>query len=74
MTSGTLTGVSARIVRSDPNPTARSRTLAGSPCRTSSVPAVLSPPKKSPLIGDDSSAPPGTLTWYAPRDGEKTPR
>ena len=25
--------------------------------------AVPSPPKKSPLIGADSSAPPGTRTW-----------
>ena len=31
------TAVSARIVRSEPNPTARSRTLAGSPCSTSSA-------------------------------------
>ncbi len=68
-----MTAVSARIVRSEPNPTARSRTLAGSPCRTSSAEAVPSPPKKSPLIGAESSAPPGTLTWYVPRDGEKTP-
>ena len=34
--SGTAAAVSARIVRSEPNPTARSRTRAGSPWRTSS--------------------------------------
>ena len=38
-------------VRSEPKPTARSRTRAGSPWRTSSVAAVPSPPRKSPLIG-----------------------
>ena len=39
---------------------------AGSPCRTSSVAVVPSPPKKSPLIGDERSAPPGTRSWYGP--------
>ena len=33
----------------------------------------LSRRMKSPLTGVDSSAPPGTRTWYDPRDGEKTP-
>ena len=36
---------------------------------------MLTPPwpAKKSLIGDESSAPPGTLTWYRPRDGEKMP-
>ena len=63
-TSGTSTAVSARTVRSEPNPTPRSRTCAGSPCSTSSVADVPSPPRKSPLIGDDRRAPPGTRSWY----------
>ncbi len=61
--SGTATAVSARIVRSDPKPTDRSRTRAGSPWRTSRTVVVPIPPNMSPLIDVDSSAPPGTLTW-----------
>ena len=30
--------------------------------------------QKSPLVGDESRAPPGTRSWYVPRDGENTPR
>ena len=36
--------------------------------------SVPSPPMKSPLIGEESSAPPGTRSWYVPRAGENTPR
>jgi len=67
-----LTGLSARIVLSDPKPTPRSRTLDGSPWRTSSVVAVPSL-RKSPFVGADSSAPSRKRTWYEARDGEKTP-
>ena len=61
-TNGTVTAVSARIARSDPYPTARSRTRAGSPWRTSSAPG-WPPLNMSPLIGAESSAPPGTRSW-----------
>ena len=43
------------------------------PGATSRLDAVPSP-RKSPLTGEDSSAPPGTRSWYVPRVGEKTPR
>ena len=69
--SGTSAAVSARTVRSDPNPTARSRTFAVSPWTTSR--AAPWPPKKSPFTGAESSAPPGSETWYEPRVGENTP-
>ena len=72
--SGTVAGVSARTARSEATPTERSRTRDGLPCRMSSPPAVASPPKNSPLTGEDRRAPPGTASWYVSRVGEKTPR
>ena len=61
-TSGPVALASARIVRMEPNPTARSRTRDGSPWRTSSA-VVVPVPKMSPFMGADSSASPGTRTW-----------
>jgi hypothetical protein len=71
---GAATAASARRARSEPKPTARSRIRAGSPwTMTSADEPAAAPPKKSPWIGADRRAPPGTLTWKVPRVGEKMP-
>ena len=71
-TLGAVALASARIVRSDPNPTLRSRTRDGSPWSTSS--SAVPPPNMSPFIGVASRASPGTRSWNVARDGLKIPR
>ena len=73
MTLGPIALASARIVRIEPTPTARSRTREGSPWMTSRV-AAVPPPKNSPFMGEDRSASPVTLAWRMPRLGLNRPR
>ena len=72
-TMGPVALPSARTVRSEPNPTSRSRTRDGVPSSTSR-PAPVPPPNTSPFIGVASRESPSTRSWNVARVGLKMPR